>query len=82
MGGSGKSFDDFRNPIAFPDNKQQESNQNKNQPSIITGFIHQNGLVIFTDPTAAFRIKAMMSFESQQFAKCPLSPLPTPSSMP
>jgi hypothetical protein len=82
VGGPGKSFDDFRNPIAFPDNKQQASNQDKNQPSIVTGFIDHNGPVIFSDPTAAFRIKVMMPFESHKFATRPLSPLPAPSSMP
>ncbi|HEY6381931.1 MAG TPA: hypothetical protein VIY07_09030 [Pseudolabrys sp.] len=65
VGGPGKSLDDFRNPIAFPDNKQQASNQDKNQPPVVTSFIDNNGPVIFSDPTAALRIKVMMPFESQ-----------------
>jgi hypothetical protein len=82
VGGPGKSFDNFRNPIALPDDKQQASNQDKNQPSVVSGFIDHNGPVVVSNPTAAFGIKVMVPFEFQLSAKCPLSPLPAPSSMP
>jgi hypothetical protein len=65
VGGLGKSFENFRNPIALPEDKQQKSNEDKNQPSVVSGLIDHNGPVLVSNPAAAFRIKVMTPFEFQ-----------------
>jgi len=60
-------FPDFQEPVAFPKNKEEPSENRELEPSILGGLVNQSHSVLISHPVPLFLIKVVVLSKSPNF---------------